>query len=549
MMLKKNLKTALSVILVFTMIFTMTACGGGDGSSSSFKTPENELVIGTYSNGSTCRLDPSMTSNYGDWQYNNQMYDTIVTSDFDGVTIKDALAESWDVSEDGKTYTFHLKDGIKFHSGKALTSADVKASWERWRTDAEAQYSYYLDFVDTIETPDDQTVVLNLSQPDNNLLINLTVPVAAITNVDAVEQAEAEGKVYGVEVVDGTGPFKLGEFVTGDHITMVRNDDYTWGSSIYENQGPAHLEKLTVKFLTEPSTRLMEFKSGNVDILGNGCVFAQELDRILEDKSNTVVEYVPPYPVFIMFQTERVPDVQVRKAMNMAIDRDEIVATTMGGHSQPMVGALPSDYKWYWDGADDMYPYDLDAAGKILDEAGYTLESDGYRYKDGKKLSIEISYCASDEDAKTAELVQAQMKKIGIDIQINTNTADFFTRIGGEQDNNFDILIMGLYINSPEDMLQEYLYSKNIPAPNRSKWSDPQVDKLLVEARSTTDEGRRQECYDEIQKIAMEEALWIPLYNKNGWSVMKSYVKGYKAHPTIVEGEPKYLDVYKEAAE
>ena len=171
-----------------------------------------------------------------------------MTSDFDGVTIKDALAESWDISEDGKTYTFHLKDGIKFHSGKALTSADVKASWERWKNRCRGAVFYYLDFVDTIETPDDQTVVLNLSQPDNNLLINLTVPVAAITNVDAVEQAEAEGKVYGVEVVDGTGPFKLGEYVSGDHLTMVRNDDYTWGSSVYENQGPAHLEKLTVKF-------------------------------------------------------------------------------------------------------------------------------------------------------------------------------------------------------------------------------------------------------------------------------------------------------------
>lgn len=548
-MLKKYLKTAISVILVFTMIFTMTACGGGDGSSPSFKTPENELVIATYSEGSACRLDPPMTSSYGDWQYNNQMHDTIVTSDWDGVTIKDALAESWDISEDGKTYTFHLKDGIKFHSGKALTSADVKASWERWRTDAEAQYSYYMDSVDTIETPDDQTVVLNLSQPDNNLLINLTVPVAAVVNVDAVEQAKAEGKVYGVEVVDGTGPFKLGEYVSGDHLTMVRNDDYTWGSSIFENQGPAHLEKITVKFISEAGTRLMEFESGNVDLLGNGCVFAQELDRILEDESNVMVEYVPPYPVFVMFQTERVPDVQVRKAMNMAIDRDEIIATTMGGHSEPMVGALPSDYKWYWDGADDMYPYDLDAAGKILDEAGYTLESDGYRYKDGEKLSIEISYCDSSEDAKSAELIQAQMKKIGIDVQLNTNTADFWTRIGGEQDNNFDMLIMGLYINSPEDMLQEYLYSKNMPAPNRSKWSDPQVDKLLLEARSATDEGRRQECYDEIQKIAMEEALWIPMYNKNGWSVMKNYVKGYTAHPTIVEGEPKLLDVYKEAAE
>ena len=143
------------------------------------------------------------------------------------------------------------------------------------------------------------------------------------------------------------------------------------------------------------------------------------------------------------------------------------------------------------------------------------------------------------------ELFQAQMKKIGIDVIVNTSTADFWDRIGGDGDNDFDVLIMGAYINSAEDMLQEYMYSKNMPAPNRSKWSDPEVDKLLAEARSTTDETRRMECYEEIQKVAAEEAIWVPLYSKNGWSVLNNRVKGYKAHPTIMEGEPKFLDVSK----
>ena len=92
-------------------------------------------------------------------------------------------------------------------------------------------------------------------------------------------------------------------------------------------------------------------------------------------------------------------------------------------------------------------------------------------------------------------------------------------------------------------MLQEYMYSKNIPAPNRSRWSSPEADKLLAEARSTTDEDRRMECYEQLQEIAAEEALWVPLYNKHGWSVLNDNVKGYKAHPTIMEGEPKMLDV------
>ena len=527
-------------LLISVMVFALCACGGNTESEGSA-----ELVIGTYSEGSNCVMDPQMTSSYGDWQYVNQMYDTIVTTDFDGKTIKDALAETWEVSEDGKVYTFHLKDGIKFHSGKTLTSEDVKWTWERWRTEPGTCYSYYLDFVDTIETPDEKTVVVNMSKPDNNFLVNMTVPVASIMNKDAVEQAKADGLVYGVETVDGTGPFKYEEYVPGDYLKMVRNDEYTWGSSIFENQGPAHLGGLKVRFVPEPGTRQMEFEAGNIDVLGNGCVFANELDGLLSKGDYTLAEYTPPYPVFLMFQTERVPDKAVRQACNMAIDRDEIVNTVMGGHAEPMYSGLPENYEWNWAGAKDYYKHDLDAAGKLLEDNGYILKEDGYRYKDGKKLSIEISYCDSDEDAKTAQLFQAQMKKIGIDVVVNTSTADFWDRIGGAGDNDFDVLIMGTYINSAEDMLMEYMYSKNMPAPNRSKWSSPEVDKLLVEARSTTDAARRAECYEEIQKTAAEEALWVPLYNKHGWSVTGASVEGYTPHPTIMEGEPKLLDVTK----
>lgn len=541
-MLKQKLRTIGTVLLALTMVFALASCGGGDSDSGK---ASDELVVGTYSIGAGCILDPQMTSNYGDWQYVNQMYDTIVTTDFDGETIKDALAETWDVSDDGKTYTFHLKDGVKFHSGKALTSEDVKWTWERWKTETGTCYSYYLDFVDTIEAPDEKTVVVNMKQPDNNFLVNMTVPVASIMNKEAVEQAKTDDKVYGTEVVDGTGPFKFEEYVASDYIKMSRNDDYTWGSSIFENQGPAHVSGVKVRFLPEPGTRQMEFEAGNVDVLGNGCVFGNELDALLGKGDYTLAEYKPPYPVFLMFQTERVSDKAVRKACNMAIDRDEIISTVMSGHAEAMYSGLPEGYKWTWTENKDFYKHDIEAAAKLLEDNGYKLENDGYRYKDGKKLSMEISYCSSDEDAKTAELFQAQMKKIGIDVVVNSSSADFWERVGAEGDNDFDVLIMGTYINSAEDMLQEYMYSKNMPAPNRSRWSSPEIDKLLIEARSVTDEAKRMECYEEIQKIAAEEALWVPLYNKNGWSVLNNTVQGYKAHPTIMEGEPKFLDVSK----
>ena len=141
-------------------------------------------------------------------------------------------------------------------------------------------------------------------------------------------------------------------------------------------------------------------------------------------------------------------------------------------------------------------------------------------------------------------ILQEQVKKIGINLTINTSTNDFWTRISGAGDNDFDVLIMELYINSAEDMLQEYLYSKNRPSPNRGKWSSDEVDAMLAEARSTTDQARRKELYDKIQEIVLEKALWVPIYSRNGWTIVSPKVEGFTAHPTIVEGCPKLGDVY-----
>jgi len=506
-------------------------------------TVPQDLVIAFYGEGMGVTMDPQMAWSYADWEMFNQTYDTLVTTDYDGRTIKDALAASWDVSEDGLTYTFHLKEGVKFHSGAACTSEDVKWTFERWTTHPEAQYAYYLDFVESIETPDDLTLVLNLSQPDNNLLINLTVPVASILNKEAIEKAEADGKVYGREVVDGTGPFKFVEYVPGDHLTIERNDEYAWGSSIYKNSGAPYLDTVTFRFIPEAGTRQMELLAGNVHMLGTGSTFASEVQGII-DQGFVMVEYFPPYPVFLMFQTERVPDKAVRQAFYMAVDRKEIIDTVMDGHAIEMKGGLPADYPWYWEGTDNYYDHDIEAANKLLEDNGYILGNDGYRYKDGKQLTIEISYCASEEDATMAIVLQAQVKKIGINLTINTSTNDFWTRIGGAGDNDFDVLIMELYINSAEDMLQEYLYSKNRPSPNRGKWSSDEVDALLVEARSAIDQDRRANLYNQIQEIVLEEALWVPIYSRNGWTIVSPRMQGYQAHPTIVEGCPKLCDVY-----
>lgn len=546
MQTKKTLKTVLLLMLVFVLALSMASCGGKDSKETSSEgVSDRDLVISTYSAGH-CYLDPHQTTAYDDYVMMNQVYDTLVTADFDGTTIVDSLAKSWEVSNDGLVYTFHLKDGIKFHSGKPLTAEDVKWTYDRWKDPANAALTRsFVQYVDKIEAIDAKTVKITLTQPDNNFLINLTVPVASILNKDAVEAAEAKGEVYGTDTVDGTGPFKFVEYVENDSIKMTRFDDYTWGPSCFKNQGPAKVAGLVIRCLPEAGTRVMEFQAGNIDILGNGCMFGSELSSLDNIKFAKVLDFVPPYPVFIQFQLDHVTDLAVRQACNIAIDRDEIVSTVMGGKADQMVGALPASYApWYWDGAEGYYKHDINAANALLDENGYKLSDDGYRYKDGKQLTIDIMFCSSDEDAKTANLFQAQMKKIGVNVTVNTSmVSNFWSHINT---NEFDTLIMGLYLNTPEDMLNEYMNSKNRPFPNRQGFSDPRVDELLATARSTLDEQTRIGCYNEIQKVAMEQAMWIPLYNRNGFLVINDRVKDLKPHPTIAEGEPKYLDCYIE---
>ncbi len=543
---KSQLKTIVSLLLVLIVAFSLAGCSRDNNAveeNGGEEKKDQALVIATYSAGH-CFLDPHQTTGYNDYDYMNQVYDTLVVTDFDGSTIKAGLADSWDVSEDGLHYTFHLKNNVKFHSGKSMTSKDVKWTYERWNEEKTASPTRaFVSAIESINTPDDYTVVFNLSQPDNNLLINLTVPVASILNKESVESSVAEGKVYGTEVVDGTGPYKFVEYIENDRVILARNDEYAWGPEIFKNKGPAKLSEVTIRFLPEPGTRLMEFQAGNVDILGNGCLFASELDKLKKLDFVEVLDFSPPYPVFIQFQLDHVTDLIVRQACNMAIDRDEIIHTVMGDTADPLVGALPSHYEWYWKGADNYYPHDLGAANKLLEDNGYILKDDGFRYKDGEKLAIDIMFCSADEDRMTADLFQAQMKKVGIDVSVNTAmVSNFWSHINT---NEFDTLIMGLYLNTPEDMLYEYMSSNNIPYPNRQSFKNDEVDELLNMARVTPDKEKRKEAYDRIQEIAMETAMWIPLYNRNGFLVINKRVKDLTPHPTIVEGMPKLLDAHK----
>lgn len=550
--MKRSLcKKLLGMLIACFMVISVTACGGqsaSEGTTSSSEEAAQEsaseqidtdatLVYAMYS--IVNEFDPQKSTSYGVWNIANQIYDTLVVTDYDGKTIKAGLATSWEISDDGLTYTFYLRDDVYFHSGKQMTSADVKYSFERMIDPETASPAKdYLASLDYVECPDDFTAVLHLTQPDNDQLINLTVVCCAILNGEVVEEA---GDEYGVTVVDGTGPYKFKEYQQDYCCVLERNDDYAWAPEIYENRGAAYFKEITIRYITEAGTRLMELESGSVDMLGKGGVLASELETLGDEYC--VYEYEVNYPVMVQFQLDNVPDKALRQAMNYAINREELIDVVFEGHATPMYGGLPSGMDEYWSGCEEINAFDQDKARAVLNEAGYVLESDGYYYKDGEIAGCTIWHCQSSEDELACLTLQAQLAEVGIQLVIDDSaTASFWSIIN---DCSFDSMVMSLFILNPDNTLGKYMNSANAPAPNRQGISDAQVDEWINDAKTTLDEEQRAADYVELQKYAVEEAIWIPLYSPNGWIVANNTVKGFTANPTCVEGIPKLIDCYK----
>lgn len=488
------------------------------------------------------RYDPHKTTSYGDWSIINQLYDTLVVTDFDGKTVKPALAKQWEISEDRLEYVFHLRDDVFFHSGKPFTAKDVKWTFDRWKDKATASpTARYIRSVESVTVIDDYTVVLKLSKPDNNILTNLTTMPSSILNEEAVTKAEES---YGTTAVDGTGPFKFVEYIQDDRTILERNEKYTWGPSIFKNSGPAHLKRLELRFIPEAGTRSMEFQAGNIDVIANAGMFASELEVVKKNVDFVeVAEFFPPYPVFIGFQLERGPEKAIRKACNMALDREEYIQTILGGFGSPMPGVIAPGF-WEWEGSKDYYSYDIDAAKKLLDDNGYELKNDGFRYKDGKKASFSVIHCQSNEDKMLANIFQAQMRKIGVEVIVDSSKQNQYWSFINT--NEFEALIIPVFLNTPEDMLFNYFHSDNRPFPNRQAFSNPEVDELLEFAIQAPTIEERQKAYDRVQEIILEEALLVPVFNRNGFLVYNNSLKGLVPHPTCIEGLPKALDLYKE---
>jgi peptide/nickel transport system substrate-binding protein len=454
--------------------------------------------------------------------------DTLVALDYDLKTIKPLLAKSWTVSEDGKTYTFNLRDDVTFCSGKKFTAKDVVYTVNRVvDKETKSPFAWRMGKVKEVRAKGDYTVEYELDEPFSELLQNLTVYQATIVNE---ENVTALGRDFGVKGIDGTGPFCFTTWEPRNQTVLTRRPEYKWGPEIYQNRGPAKYEKIVIKVVPEEAARLAAMASGQVDVTPS--MPDQYLPQVSKMPTMQVLRPVAEQRTFYLgfkISRENVADVRVRTALNMAVERKPIADQVYFGNAEPASTFVHPKTPGFGAGIPThLGKYDPVAAGKLLDEAGWKMGSDNFRYKDGKKLTLQLYGFAGGRSPKVAEAVQGAWRKIGVDLQTQMWDGTIVFSKLAQQD--YDIWTIAYPYASAGDAALLYFHSKNVPTPNRMNWKDKETDEWLEAGSKALTEKDKDENFTKVMKKVHEAALWVPIVHEGVALVANRKVKNLKAH-------------------
>lgn len=449
------------------------------------------------------------------------------------------LAESWDVSEDGLTYTFQLRRGVVFQDGTPFNAEAVRANIERVvNPDTKSQKAVFLlgSFA-AIEVVDEYTVVMRLSTPYAPFLDGLAQVYLGMASPSALAKWGADYQFHQV----GTGPFRFVEYVPNDHLTLVRYDDYNWGPAIYDHNGPAYLDEIEFRFFADPAGRALALEAGDADVMGELPPF--DAARLRQDGRIMIMPIaIPGQPLGLLLNTQRSPldDVRIRQALLFATDRTSIAQAIFGGESPPAYGPLTAVTFGYDPTLAQRYAYSPSEAVALLEEAGwYAADGDTIRERDGQKLTLDAVLMTWGSVPEVAQLVESQWAGVGVALRSETLT--YPAAVQAAREGEYHIIPQSFSSSDP-DLLWTY-YHSNQPF-NWSKISDATLDDLLDRARRISDPLQRAELYAQAQQLIMELALLIPIRDPVNLNAANVRVRGlrFDAHGWF----PLLHDVYLE---
>lgn len=451
-------------------------------------------------------LDPHKQSLTAIWHVVEHIYNRLTRIQPD-LTVGPELAESWDISDDGLVYTFNLRQGVTFHNGRPMVAEDVVYSFERL-VDPETASTSAADLASMgkVEAPDELTVVMTLKAPDASLLATLSGQSTIIIPREVVEE---NGDLSQVAV--GTGPFIFKEYVPNTRIVLEKNPNY-W------EEGLPYLDGMELTPITEDTSRTTALVTGTVDFIEYAPL--RDIEVLEQDGSLKLAGDENTNVRFIGLNVEREPfnNLQVRQAIAKVIDREAVLGPAVFGHGTPTEILFPDNF---WAALEhEPTPPDIEGAKALLAEAGYP---------DGFETSI-TSWSAYSFLSNAAVVVQEQLKQIGIEAELNlVENATMVDQVYIAKD--FDIAVTGesAYVD-PNTLIQSNFGTGE--SGNFVNYSNERVDELIVEGMAATDQTARQEIYQEIQRILLEDLPWVNLFIANQFEAMKDDVMGYTHIPT-----------------
>jgi len=488
-----------------------SASAGGPSGDSGKTEPDNTGAGGKKEGGNVVvvipqdldYLDPQLAVAAGTSEVLFNIFEGLLKPNEKG-ELYPAVAESYEISPDGLTYTFKLRSGVKFHNGQAVTSADVKFSYERLAGIGTGKpLSTAFGSVQSIEAPDPSTVVIKLKENNSSFLTALTAAIIPNGYENSNKQPV------------GTGPFKFKEYLPGQRLVVEKFADYYV-------KGVPSLDQVEFRIVTDPEAALLALKSGEVDIYPR--IGTEKLEE-LDDAAYTKLSAPQNLVQLMTFNIARKPfdDIRVRQAINYAVDKDEIIqgvalgkGTKLGSNISPVLE------KYYQPGLEDTYPTDIDKAKSLLAEAGY---KDGFE----TTLSVPSNY---QFHVDTAQVIAQQLEKIGIKVKIETvEWAVWLDRIYKGRD--YDLTIIGLDGKlNPYDILNKYLSDAR---NNFFNYKSEAFDETLKAAVKEIDDAKQVELYKKAQTILAQDAAAVYIMDPNLNVALSNKLAGYKQYPLYVQ--------------
>ena len=496
----KNKKILSLVITILTLSLVLSACGGSKGITR--KNPADTLVVAQGADAKS--LDPHATNDQPSSRVMKQIYNTLVASTVD-MEIVPALAESWE-SIDELTWEFKLASGVKFHNGEEFKASDVKFTYDRML--ASPSVSHILGPVKEIKVVDDYTVQIITSEPFAPLLSHLTHTASSILNEKAVT---ASGEDYGQQPV-GTGPFAFDTWQSGDRITLKAFEDYF--------QGAAAVKTVVFRNVPEGTNRTVGLETGEVDIAYD----IEPIDKnlVIDNAGLELIEGPSLSSQYLGFNTQKAPfdNVKVRQAINYAVDVQEIIDVVLEKAGEVAKSPL---MELIFGSNEDIqgYSYDVEKAKELMKEAGF---------ENGFKTSIWTN--DSPVRVRIAEIVQAQLKEIGI--EANIEVVEWGAFLDRTSAGEHDMFILGwTTVTGDADYGLYALYhsSQHGDAGNRFFYTNPEVDKLLDIGKTEVDTDKRLAAYKEAQEIIVADAPQLFLYFSTQNVGENKAIKGFQLHP------------------